>query len=680
MSPRRRTLCFVVTLLSLNNALVSVTSVDVGPGLSEYYPASSLQTPPLTKPFLSAASANRVLPDNFPGTPKIYPNPRLGLNNVSPYGSYPQSITPNTVPTFYPNPNVLPTYSTYIPHPDKSVPLPIVEKTDGFYSPDVDSLTIIENNSPITQTVQVDIDSNSFDFPNADVTNIYQTPISAQMPATPLVLATPQVPNPLLAGGANRIFPEYLPATQRMFPNPRLMNTFPCGSCQSDATVSTLPPSCCATPNVYTTHSAYTPLVENTIATNPFPLAKQITDLYFSPGLDSLTVIENSSPITQTVQVDVDANSFDFPSADVANIYQAPISAQMSATPLVLATPQLTNPFVAGGTNRVCPETLPVTQTMLPNPGLSWNAIPYGSYQPDCTVSTLPSSGCVTPNAYTSYSPYTSIPTIETTISTNTLPIVEQISDTIYAPDLDSLTIIENSSPITQTVQVDVDTNSFDFPSANVVDIYQTPITVQTAPTPQVSPVISVTPPLAEILPVQNYVQEICPQTIEPCITPILPIETPATILPSYDVGYCQPYPITLQVNMPPPCISEPVIAIINPCQNQPQPQPAPCGYPSYDPSFALPPQPIIVMEKSNSNWKNILPILLLTLFDGNCGGGYGNCGGGCGNSQCTSTPIPFPIVIPVNNPVVTTGRSGRGRSKSKPASGGDAEGAKQAE
>uniref|UniRef100_A0A2A4JT18 Uncharacterized protein n=1 Tax=Heliothis virescens TaxID=7102 RepID=A0A2A4JT18_HELVI len=625
MSPRRRTLCFVVTLLSLNNGLVSVTSVDVGL-------ASSLPTPALPNPYLSA---NRLLPDNLPGAPKIYPNPRLGLNNVSPYGSYPQGIAPNTVPTSYANPNVLTTYSTYVPHPEKSVPLPIVEQTsDAFLTPKIDTLTIVENSSPRTQTVQVDVNTNSFDFPSANGVNVYQTPSLARTPSTPLVLATPQVTNPCLAGGANRIFPETLPVTQRMFPNPRLgLNAFPCGSYQPDIAASTLPTSCCATPNVYTAYSSYVPPIENVISTHPLPIVEQIPDPYYTPDIESLTIVENSSPITQTVQVDVDTNSFDFPGANVANVYQAPVSAQLPATPLVLAAPQAANTFIAGGANRI-----------YPNPSLGLNAFPYGTYQPDFTVSTIPTSCCATPNLYTAYSAY--VPPVENAIYTNPLPIVEQIPDAVYTPEIESLTIVENSSPITQTVQVDIDTNTFDIPSANVVDIYQTPITVQAAPAPQVSPVISVAPPLPEILPVQNYVQEILPPTIEPCTSPIV---APATILPSYDVGYCQPYPITLQVSMPPPYISEPVIAIIPQTQPQPQPQNNPCPYPSFDPSFAMPPQPIIVMEKSNSNWKNILPILLLTLFDGcgNCGGGYGNCGGG-GNSQCcTSTPIPFPVVIP---------------------------------
>ncbi|CAH1643295.1 unnamed protein product [Spodoptera littoralis] len=109
---------------------------------------------------------------------------------------------------------------------------------------------------------------------------------------------------------------------------------------------------------------------------------------------------------------------------------------------------------------------------------------------------------------------------------------------------------------------------------------------------------------------------------------------------------------VILQINVPAP---EPVATIL--------PQP-PCMS-TYDSSpCGMPPSPLIVMEKSKSSLKSILPILFLSLFDG----GRGN-NGCCCCPKPNNIPVPYPIPVPYNNPVVTT--QGKGKSK-KPAKDND--------
>nr|XP_037871888.1 uncharacterized protein LOC119629598 isoform X2 [Bombyx mori] len=71
--------------------------------------------------------------------------------------------------------------------------------------------------------------------------------------------------------------------------------------------------------------------------------------------------------------------------------------------------------------------------------------------------------------------------------------------------------------------------------------------------------------------------------------------------------------------------------------------------------SVGCQPYPIVVRSNKNNNGlKQLLPILLLLLFDGGFGGlgGYG-CSGGCGNRDCggcCGNTIPIAYPIPVNN------------------------------
>lgn len=274
----------------------------------------------------------------------------------------------------------------------------------------------------------------------------------------------------------------------------------------------------------------------------------------------------------------------------------------------------------------------------------------FGSFPPQLSINTVATTNYGVPSfpTYSTYSP------IE---PPSPQPIVETINPPPYSPNVESVTIIENYPPATQTIQVE----SFP-PTANVAEIYQTPITVQIP-----SPPVSVPPPLPT--PPQNIIQEIYTHNIGPetkiveteIVTTSVPVETPTLNIPSCVppppsiLGGCssQPLPVTLQVNLASPSWNpEPVLAVV------PQPAPAPSPYSSFNPSFEMPlaPPPIIVMEKSKSSLKSILPILMLSLFDGGCGN---NGGGGCSCSQCSaSIPIPFPIVVPTNNPIITRGRS----------------------
>lgn len=142
-------------------------------------------------------------------------------------------------------------------------------------------------------------------------------------------------------------------------------------------------------------------------------------------------------------------------------------------------------------------------------------------------------------------------------------------------------------------------------------------------------------------------------------VPPPVPIPVPPPVpMPVPLPG--QSLPVTLQINMVPSC-PEPMLSVVS------QPAPCSCPYSSFNPSYEMPPPPIIVMEKSKSSMKSILPILLLTMLDGGCGnnggGGCGNSGGGgCSCSQCSApTLVPYPIVIPTGSPVVIRGR-GKGK------------------
>ncbi|XP_069365900.1 uncharacterized protein [Maniola hyperantus] len=102
--------------------------------------------------------------------------------------------------------------------------------------------------------------------------------------------------------------------------------------------------------------------------------------------------------------------------------------------------------------------------------------------------------------------------------------------------------------------------------------------------------------------------------------------------------------PVNLQINMPSPKDLCPSITIITgaPTNCEPTTNFSPCAFP--------PPLPNM-MRRTRSRLSKLLPILLLALID-DCGGcgGYG-CPCDCGSDDFI--PIPYPISIAVNSPII---------------------------
>lgn len=201
---------------------------------------------------------------------------------------------------------------------------------------------------------------------------------------------------------------------------------------------------------------------------------------------------------------------------------------------------------------------------------------------------------------------------------------------------------------------------------------YQPSVTVQIPSMPVITPFIAVATPVPAMLPqspATNVAPELPENTVNQPITDIAsvveasPVVIPTNIgasiveqVPSYS-----PQPFSFQINMPPPSSEQPIILI-----SSPNPVPTSQQYsstpslPSMLPPPVIPP-PVIVMERSRSSWRNLLPILLIALCDGGCGNGCGNCGccGGC------NIPVPYPIPIPTNNPIILGRGKARGNSTS---------------
>lgn len=312
--------------------------------------------------------------------------------------------------------------------------------------------------------------------------------------------------------------------------------------------------------------------------------------------------------------------------------------------------------------NGVLPNGLPVTQNLFPER--------FGSYPQGLSLNTVTTSNydIINPNSVTTYSKSSYLSPLDTSPSIRTLQLSQPIPDTLsFPPQMETVTVIDqNYSPVTQTVQVEGFT-----PTASVTEVYQTPITVSIPSTPQLSPFAAVARPIPEVLPSQsviqevytpNIVQEIYPQSVETEITTVtsVPVETTTLAIPTTDMGcYGQQLPVSLQINMASPRAAEPVIAVISPSALAPSS--------TFDyPSSGMPPYPMIVMEKSKSKLKSLLPILLISLFNGGSSNGGG--GGGCCSSQCgSSIPIPYPLVIPTSNTIVSGGgRSSSGKGKGK--------------
>lgn len=307
--------------------------------------------------------------------------------------------------------------------------------------------------------------------------------------------------------------------------------------------------------------------------------------------------------------------------------------------------PQPVNSLLTPTTGH-CNKLLPDIQQKFPTQQVSdvysFSFIPPGS-SIDSTVATG-SYGIVKPNSYNFKSTHSSFET------SNSLPAVKTFTESLHYPtNVESLTVVENFPPGTQTIHIDGYA-----PNANVADFYQTPITVQIPSMPQLSPFIGIASPLPEVLPSQNIMQEIYTPNVVPKMYPqtietSMPVVPTTSNIPSSGIGCgSQQLPVVLQINMASPWGSEPVQAPIS------QPAPVPIPFPPFDPSFSMPPAPIIVLERSKSKLESLLPILLLSLIDGGFGNSDGGGGGSCGCCQCSAPiPVPFPVPIPFNNPVI---------------------------
>ncbi|CAH0722810.1 unnamed protein product, partial [Brenthis ino] len=116
-------------------------------------------------------------------------------------------------------------------------------------------------------------------------------------------------------------------------------------------------------------------------------------------------------------------------------------------------------------------------------------------------------------------------------------------------------------------------------------------------------------------------------------------------------------FPLNLQINLPSQSIPAPRITVVS---ASPQPVASTnTEEPGLFPPFGFsPPPPPLIMRKSRSSWRKILPIILIALFSDR-----GCCGGGCCCCNCNPDtdnpiPIPYPIPIPVNNPIINNSKS----------------------
>lgn len=274
------------------------------------------------------------------------------------------------------------------------------------------------------------------------------------------------------------------------------------------------------------------------------------------------------------------------------------------------------------------------------------------------------------PNPFTPTTCNTDFPVISST-ETTTLETKPTPSTTVSSvapsnfdyPDVDqnyiqfkpiSFSQISQTFPMPETLCVD---NFVQQPE--VPQFYQPPVTVQETPYPVVTPFTSYTNPVSSIFPQNDFtgVRElpvVYPDTFNSQQTPIylqagnVPVSYGSNVV---DSGSGYTVPLSLQINMPP--TSEQPIIVFSP------PTPAPVYQDtSYTSSLQSMAPPLIVMERSKSKWRNILPLLLIAL----CNGGCCNNSGSNGCSRGSYIPIPYPIPIPTNNPIILS----RGNKKGK--------------
>lgn len=151
------------------------------------------------------------------------------------------------------------------------------------------------------------------------------------------------------------------------------------------------------------------------------------------------------------------------------------------------------------------------------------------------------------------------------------------------------------------------------------------------------------------------------PYTQNIVIPPQFPIHTLPIVVPpkpmQLPMSSEETLPINLQINLPAANVPPPSITIISTIPpNSPQAirdtsDSVSLPY-NFDncipfPTYSSPP---IIIQGSKSKHKKWIPILIALFANRGCNNG---CSGGCCCSSGNNIPIPFPIAIPTNNPII---------------------------
>lgn len=118
-------------------------------------------------------------------------------------------------------------------------------------------------------------------------------------------------------------------------------------------------------------------------------------------------------------------------------------------------------------------------------------------------------------------------------------------------------------------------------------------------------------------------------------------------------------WPFNLVLNVPPVNVPAPSVTFL--------PTPSVSCFPllPLEPAPVVPqcvPAPMmpIIIKRSKSKLKSLLPIILLSLLSDE-----GSCGAGCSCKCCSRPiPVPYPIPIPINCPIINNGSEGKRKCK----------------
>lgn len=291
-------------------------------------------------------------------------------------------------------------------------------------------------------------------------------------------------------------------------------------------------------------------------------------------------------------------------------------------------------------------------------------AQPSANILKQASLNIMPTPLLLNPSMITNFSPIVPIQSVPIVQGSNyNLPPVTNIpTPQGLLPNMSPVPIALNQVTLYPQLPLNV-------PAASLQNQIMQAATVNSLPTPNI----------AASTPLQNYVP-LSQAPIQPekyhSILPIeydsntlyspkvsaLPPVLPANILTLYDCLSLPaqipeqehtPVPINLQINMPSPTIPEPQITIITAYPSAPVAT-VPESTDSSDVSFGMyPPYPLppIIIKGRRSRSRSWLPLFLIAVIaNDRCCGGCGCCN--CANA-CQEIPIPYPIPIPTNNPII---------------------------